>query len=677
MPLTENESIELINYELENTISHFSALSDILETLIYIHDREELFGSILKKLNNYFNFSKGLFVKRDDKEELFKVLSSYGFSEGTEFKAIERRSNSIVWCMNDINSSMVIHDSLLDKRFENNEFFENEKSYSIITSCLGENPVYGIFIFYFEKQSISFLRSSLNRFEDLMTIVQPHFLHRLESSENIRKLIEATSSRNYFNNIFKSMNELLFVVDTSGKIRTINKETLDSLNYARDELIGKSIDSIFVSGKAPDISEGTHIETRLKNKDGDEIFFSISGAKMFDSEGNFQGMIFLARDIMKEKKSEREKIEMQNKIFQSSKLASLGTLVAGIAHEINNPLTILIGYIEMLLDKTIKNRFDRKNFKQILEIQMNTCQRINEIIYGLKLYARSDMENEEILDLNEIIRTTILPLKNIYRNKGIEIVKNLSNVPFHVRGNRGKIQQVIMNLVSNASDSFDEKGGEITLETLSDAKKVIFRVSDNGTGIPTENQNKIFDAFYTTKQPGKGTGLGLSICHSIIHDMNGSIDFFSEEGKGTTFTLSFPITGETTLSAEEIESEDIKESSFRGRILVVDDEEHIRFILQSNLSDLGFTVDLANDGLIAIEKIKRNKYDYIITDLKMPNVRGEEIIEEVVNNKISDAKIYITSGSFSRTEGNKIIKRADGFIKKPFTKKDILKIFNK
>lgn len=539
--LSREENIELINFELENTISHFSALVDILASLIGFQDVRKMFDNMLVILNSYFNFEKAIFIRRDNEKAEYKVISSFGFEDNFEFKASIRKRTSLAWCINDINSSLVIQDIISDNRFDKDEFFDISETSSVFATCFGDDKRYGVFVFYFGLQEISILRNLLNRMEDLLTLISPHFFNRLETTQTTQKFIQATNSKNYFDNILKSMKELLFVADANGNIRTINQAVTETLQYKKQDIIGKEVSSIFPLEDKTAILDKKHSEVKLRIKDDEEIFLALSTSKMFDSNSTFQGTVIIARDITGEKKAEKEKIDMQNKMFQTSKLASIGTLAAGVAHEINNPLTILIGYIEMLQSMLDRDDIEPEVFKDRLTTLLDSSFRIREIINGLKLYARADVDKNEILDINEIVEITTRPIKNIYLKDKVEIEVSFASKFLKITGNRGKLQQIVMNLVSNSFDAFDGHSGKIKINTFKKGKNAIIEVSDNGCGIPPNALEVIFDAFYTTKPPGKGTGLGLSICFSIIEEMGGAIDVSSKVGEGTKFTIKFPI----------------------------------------------------------------------------------------------------------------------------------------
>jgi PAS domain S-box-containing protein len=237
------------------------------------------------------------------------------------------------------------------------------------------------------------------------------------------------------------------------------------------------------------------------------------------------------------KKIEDELNKSAQKLMQSSKLAAIGELAAGVGHEVNNPLAIISGHVESLSYKLA----DNPKFSQSFSVINNCIDRIREIVSGLRTFAAGNTEYIESIDINETIKNSLSLVKTIYSKENILIQTSLVNETLFTKGNRGKLCQVILNLLSNAKDALLPEGGKIEIETKKTDEKAILIISDNGRGIKKEDINKVFDSFYTTKEVGKGVGLGLSISHSIITSMEGEIEVESILDKGTKFTISMPL----------------------------------------------------------------------------------------------------------------------------------------
>ncbi len=230
---------------------------------------------------------------------------------------------------------------------------------------------------------------------------------------------------------------------------------------------------------------------------------------------------------------------VQRQLFQSDKLASLGRLVSGIAHEINNPLTGVLSYSSILL----KREDLAPEVKNDLKVIVRESKRCREIVKGLLDFAREQPPKKTKVNMNEVIANTISILSNQFTLHNVSVQIESAGDLCQINADAGQLQQVLMNLLVNAIDSFDEKGGTVRVCTKSkkmeDQKGILIEVSDNGCGIPRENLAKIFDPFYTTKGQ-KGTGLGLAVVWGIIEKHQGKIEVESEVGKGTTFKIWLP-----------------------------------------------------------------------------------------------------------------------------------------
>ncbi len=229
----------------------------------------------------------------------------------------------------------------------------------------------------------------------------------------------------------------------------------------------------------------------------------------------------------------------QNLLIQSEKMASLGVLAAGVAHEVNNPLNYIQAGVSAL-EVLIKERgFDTADFKTLIRNIETGVKRVTDIVISLNRYSRNDESVSYTCDLHMIIDNCLLMLENQTKNR-IQLIKNYTQSQFQLFGKEGKLHQAFLNLLSNAVQSIDGPG-TIKISTTIDKKYLIVSISDTGCGIAEDNMRKITDPFFTTKEPGKGTGLGLAITYSIIQEHNGWLDFESEVGTGTTATIHLPI----------------------------------------------------------------------------------------------------------------------------------------
>ncbi len=242
-------------------------------------------------------------------------------------------------------------------------------------------------------------------------------------------------------------------------------------------------------------------------------------------------------------REERIKNNTRRQISQSEKLASIGRLAAGVAHEINNPLTGVLTFAHLLREKPNMDAQDQQD----LDLIIHETTRVGEIVTGLLDFARERPPTKQMLDLNQVIRQTVRLVSNQSQFKKIHIEEHLSDGLPDVHGDRNQLQQVFLNLALNASEAMPN-GGSLTITTMLHGHDIMMRMSDTGCGIKKEHMNEIFDPFFTTKPVGKGTGLGLSVSYGIIQQHGGAFGVESEEGKGTTFTIILPFGEESGMT---------------------------------------------------------------------------------------------------------------------------------
>ena len=248
-------------------------------------------------------------------------------------------------------------------------------------------------------------------------------------------------------------------------------------------------------------------------------------------------------EIINQKNADLKKIldnlhRIEEKLHQADKMATIGILTAGIAHEINNPLNYIMGGLTGLKDYFEENKINDKNIKLFLDSINQGIERASAIITGLNQLNRNKDDYNEICNVNDIIRNSLNIVNNQLKDK-IEVIQNFDEMIPNIPGNVGQLHQVFINLLVNACQSIEDKG-TITIITNTDKKNVFVEITDDGSGIESDNLSKITDPFFTTKDPGKGTGLGLSITYNIIKQHKGEILFESELNKGTKVLITLP-----------------------------------------------------------------------------------------------------------------------------------------
>ena len=333
----------------------------------------------------------------------------------------------------------------------------------------------------------------------------------------------------------------------------------------------------------------------------------------------------------------------QAQLVQSEKLSSIGEFIAGIAHELNNPLTTVMGFSELLQQDNIS-----PEHKTSVDMIFKNAQRCQKIVHSLLSFARRHQPERKPVSVNRLIEASLDILSYQLRTSNIEIITHLDPTLPHAMADSHQIQQVFVNIINNGRQAIEahQPHGKITITTETAGHNVRITIQDTGPGIPDTNLSKIFDPFFTTKEVGQGTGLGLSLCYGIIQEHDGTIIPSSKPGQGATFTIDLPITYETDNSTTTtITTRTPNKLEGAGKqILIIDDEESILEMVREILNRQGYHVDTANNGKAGLARLHQNQYDLILCDWKMPGINGRQVYEELrqTNPALASHLIFIT-----------------------------------
>ncbi|HSI86918.1 MAG TPA: ATP-binding protein [Candidatus Methylacidiphilales bacterium] len=376
-----------------------------------------------------------------------------------------------------------------------------------------------------------------------------------------------------------------------------------------------------------------------------------------------------------------EQERLQRHLVQSEKLASLGEIIAGIAHEINNPLTSVLAHASLL---TLKR--GRDTDEQSVQAILNESRRAADLVKSLLSFSRKEAGGKEIIGINELINRACSIKRYQLKVNNISLMADLDQVSFPVYVSAQQVQQVFLNLINNAEQAIppSRKDGTIRVTTKRYGEKVRISVSDNGTGIPSEVQKFIFDPFFTTKPLGEGTGLGLSIAHSIIETHGGDITVESSSSRGSCFTVELPLAlspetpRQTAVSDPDPDSTMVAPSEPAspgaparptGKVLLVDDEPQILESLSDYLEIMDVQAKSAGDVQIALELLRKESFDVIVSDIRMPGTDGLRFYEmaRALDKRYSRNFIFM-SGDLVR-ESTKSFVNASGCVclEKPFS----------
>jgi len=362
----------------------------------------------------------------------------------------------------------------------------------------------------------------------------------------------------------------------------------------------------------------------------------------------------------------------EERMIHQQRLALIGQLATGAAHEINNPLAVISVKAQML-----EKKLSKEDSEKFIKVILGQTDRIAKITTDLMNFARPTKPKQESVQLRDILDQVESVISARVSLRDIQFKDKVSKDLPAIYVDSKQIEQVLINLVINARHAVQE-GGKIEIEAEKTKNYIVVSVSDNGTGIKKENLPRIFDPFFTTKTEGKGTGLGLPISQRIIEINGGKITVESKEEKGTTFRVWLPIDQSHALNElpRGYPTRQEEKGKKARRILVVEDEQFLREVLKENLTQDDIHVDAAEDGLAAIDYLKRNTYDIAILDLVMPRMNGVELIGWLRKN-VPNLPVIVISAVASEEEAKKLYKLGvKKFMKKPFKIEEILDIVN-
>ena len=360
---------------------------------------------------------------------------------------------------------------------------------------------------------------------------------------------ELKEANDFLMNLIESSVDGIIVTDMKGDILIFNKGAEDLLGYKSEEVVGKmNIRSIYQPGVAKEVMEKlrspdfggigklTSLPIFHRRKDGEMIEGDLSASLIYNEKGNEIASVGIFKDLRERLKMERELREIQQALLQSEKLAAMGRLTSQIAHELNNPIYGIMNTLELLKTEIPPESKRRR----ILELSLSEIQRLSEMLRNMLSFSKPEEEKRRPVKIDELIEGILLVMEKQMKESNIQVEASFdSDIP-EVMASTNQMRQVMLNILKNAKEAMP-KGGTLTVRTAREGNKILITTQDTGIGIPEEIRDKIFEAFFTTKQKVKGVGLGLSVCYGIIKDHGGEIKVESEEGKGTTFTISLPI----------------------------------------------------------------------------------------------------------------------------------------
>jgi len=489
--------------------------------------------------------------------------------------------------------------------------------------------------------------------------------------------------KNHFQIILGKISEGVLEVTSGGRIVYANATALSIIEVPVERLLGSHFIDLFADDNRHRISELMKPSGDKSQIATEEFPLHLNGHQVtlqfLPIDEYAATSLVILNDITKRLQAEEEKKKLEGQLQRAQKMEAIGTLAGGVAHDLNNILGGLVSYPELLLLQLPEDSPLRKPIQTI----QKSGEKAAAVVQDLLTLARRGVVVTEVVNLNDAIADY---LKSPEHEKlqtyhpGVHIETHLKKDTLNILGSSTHLSLTVMNLVSNAAEAMPE-GGKLTLSTenryidrpisghddVKEGDYVVLTISDTGTGIPPGDMEKIFEPFYTKKKMGRsGTGLGMAVVWGTVRDHNGYIDLQSTEGKGTTFTLYFPVTREKL--PEDKSSLPIE--SYRGNgesILIVDDVEEQRDTASGMLKELGYSVVSVSSGEEAVEYLKTNKVDLLLLDMIMdPGMDGLDTYKKIL--EIHPGQKAIIASGFSETDCVTEVQSlgAGAYIRKPF-----------
>ncbi|MCG8348737.1 MAG: response regulator [Chloroflexales bacterium] len=503
--------------------------------------------------------------------------------------------------------------------------------------------------------------------------------------ENARLYRQAKQNEERYRKLFDNAYDLIFTLDQDLAITSVNKMGQQLTGYHLKELVGRSLETLCTADSwvdartaLQDLLQGQHIppfELELLQRDDEPMYLEVSAQLLHDGT-NSKELHCIARNL-----TERRRLEAQ--LIQSEKLSAIGQLVAGVAHELNNPLTSISGYAQLLLRDTTLGEEIVQDVHQI----HTQAERAARIVQNLLIFAREHKPERVVVDLNQVLRSTLALRAYQLRVDNIAVSTHFDpQLPTTV-ADPFQLQQVFLNLINNAHQAMIAQStpGTLTITSRAGTSQrrvegaaddqaqpdiLAVEISDTGVGIPERDLKRIFDPFFTTKPVGQGTGLGLSICFGIIQEHGGQIWAESTVGVGTSvyvelplhiqLPLTNPLQSHTNTNADEIQAS--------YRVLIIDDEEPVGMLFARLLRDLGHTSEVVTSGEAALQALEQEQFDLILSDVKMPGISGFDLYNRLQERDLDFVQrlVFITGDTLSPETQARLAQIGNPYLAKPF-----------
>ena len=482
-----------------------------------------------------------------------------------------------------------------------------------------------------------------------------------------------------YSRLVESASDAIFTVDDHGVLTSVNRSLERAVGRVRDALLGVPFADLL---DQRDRAVATHVlaATMLGERKRVELRYPAPGGELracsllttpIVEDGRVTGVLGIVRDVTEEQR-------LTEQLMQQEKLAAVGQLVSGVAHELNNPLAGVMAFSQLLLAAPTES--EPPDQRRAIEAIHQEAKRAAKIVSNLLTFARQHQPERQLTDLNRVVTDTVELRRYALRVQGVEVELRLDPLLPLTWADPFQLQQVALNLLTNAEQALAEWPGErrILIETSRAGATLVVRVQDTGPGIEGVNLGRVFNPFFTTKPVGEGTGLGLSISDGIVREHGGRIRVESRAAaadagpSGATFVIELPHTPPPAAERETREPPAPRQPGAH-RYLVVDDEPAIRTAIGTYLRSMGHDVHTAADGREALDCVAANRYDGVVLDLRMPEVPGDDVYRELVERdpELARRVVFLTGDIQSDSARQFLADTGRPVVTKPFLLDDL------
>jgi two-component system NtrC family sensor kinase len=470
-----------------------------------------------------------------------------------------------------------------------------------------------------------------------------------------------------FRTLFRAAPDaVLTVLQTTGRVREANDAVREVFGLEPHQVVGRLLLDVLVPSDRPLLEEAlakafagqpARVEVHIVTPDGQSRVIALAASRL--PEADPPGALLVGRDMTQER-------ELRVRLMESDRLAAVGELVAGVAHEVNNPLSSISAFAQLLLRDTGLTPQHRES----IEVIRSETMRASQVVKDLLAFARRSAPQSAPLDLNSVVGRTLRMRQYQFSEASVRVEADLAGDLPSVMGDARQLQQVCLNLLTNAVQAMSPGGGALRVRTYQANDRVRLEVQDTGPGISVDARAHIFEPFFTTKKEGEGTGLGLSVSYGIVTTHGGTIEVVTTGPAGTTFRVTLPAA--SVLAASQEKERDTAPIALRSplagiKLLFVDDEPALRSGMQAFGEMRGFTVLTAADGVAALETVRSTGVDAVVCDLRMPGMDGYAFHEQLGQERpgLAARTVFITGDVIATSSSRGSVARQP-VLTKPF-----------